>query len=140
MRAASIALVLCCLAAPSASGRAQEAGASLKLDDLSATREMPLFAPDRRPKPPPPAAPATAAQQPVAPPARFALRGIIDEGSQTFVLLQDAGTSESVLVPAGGTVGEWKVTVENDHSVTLSGAGEPIHLEMFADEEPEASK
>lgn len=104
----------------------------MKLEDLTATRDRPLFAANRRPQPPP--QPPLAAAEPQRPPRRlpeFALKGIISEGSSTFVLLEDLDSSEPVVVRAGEKVGAWRIVVETDHTVTLVGDGERIKLRMF---------
>jgi hypothetical protein len=61
----------------------------------------------------------------------FALKGIISEGSSTFVLLEDLDTSEPVVARAGEKVGAWRIVVETDRTVTLVGEGERIRLQMF---------
>jgi general secretion pathway protein N len=107
----------------------------LRLEDLTATRDRPLFAANRRPQPP--ATPAPVAAEPQRPPRQrpdFALKGIISEGSSTFVLLEDLDSSEPIVARAGEKVGAWRVVVETDRTVTLVGEGERIRLQMFEDE------
>jgi general secretion pathway protein N len=112
----------------------------LKLEELTATRDRPLFTPDRRPLPPARPPPAVAAPpQRGKPRPNFALKGIIAEGSATFVLLEDVDSSESVVVRSGQKIGAWRVMVETDRSVALVGEGEEIRLQMF-DEEAGPSK
>jgi general secretion pathway protein N len=111
----------------------------LKLDSLSATRERPLFAPDRRQPAPPPVATAPGQPEPVTPKAQgpqkpqLVLTGIIVSPAETTVLLRDPSTSESVVVHAGDTVGHWRVLVDSNYAVTLKDGAREFRLEMFAE-------
>lgn len=150
MRSIGLALALACGVLPLAAGLAQEDTSAstvaplsqprnsalpwLKLEDLTATRDRPLFALDRRPQPAVKTPPVTAAQQPPKLRPDLALKGVISEGSSKFVLLEDLNTSETHLVRAGERLGDWQVTVDSDRSVTLVGEGEEIKLEMFQDD------
>ena len=113
----------------------------LSFDSLSATRERPLFAPDRR-KPAPP--PVVAAEQPTEhtesvrqPPApkaqQLELTGIIVSASETIVLLRDPATSESVTARPGDTIGHWRVSVDSNEAVTLTDGNKELRIEMFAE-------
>ena len=104
----------------------------LKLEDLTATRDRPLFVLDRRPLPPPPP-PAQVINIPTGPPKKRTpvLRGIIVSSLSTIVLLQEAGSSDSIIVNSGDTFGPWKVVAETDHSVSLTEGDEKISLDMF---------
>jgi hypothetical protein len=103
----------------------------LKLNDLSATRERPLFAPTRRGPPPP--QPHVATVAPAHPPEtpRMVLTGIIVKPSETIVVLRNIATSESVSLRSGESVGPWRVEAQNDHSVVLSDGTKQFTLEMF---------
>jgi general secretion pathway protein N len=107
----------------------------LNLDSLSATRERPLFAPDRRkPAPPPVAAvvpvhPQAAPQPPQQ--AKLELTGVIVSPLETIVLLRDPATSESVTVHPGEKVGRWLVSVDANDNVTLKDGVEVLKLEMY---------
>jgi hypothetical protein len=106
----------------------------LKLEDLSATRERPLFAEDRRPRrtAPPPADPVAVIEpEPEDAKPIPSLKGIIVQGSSTLVLLEDQSTSESVIVHSGDTFGPWQVVAENDHSVRLAAGTEQVVLDLF---------
>jgi general secretion pathway protein N len=111
----------------------------LKLDSLSATRERPLFAPDRRQPAPPPVATAPGHPEPLTPQAQgpqkpqLVLTGIIVSPAETTVLLRDPSTSESVVVHAGDTVGHWRVLVDSNYAVTLKDGAREFRLEMFAE-------
>jgi general secretion pathway protein N len=108
-----------------------------RLDELSATRDRPLFTPDRRREPPP--RPTATVFQPPQPRPQFALKGIVAEGTATFVVLEDMNSSESIVVRAGEKMGDWRVTIDTERSVRLIGEGEEIKLQMF-EEEPGISK
>ena len=103
----------------------------LKLKDLSATRERPLFAPSRRrPPPPPPPHLVTAPEHPPETP-RMVLTGIIVKPSETIVVLRNIATSESISLRSGESVGPWQVNAQNDHSVVLSDGTKQFTLELF---------
>jgi hypothetical protein len=123
----------------SAPGRAEDQRPSalpwLKLEDLSATRERPLFAPTRRrpPPPPQPQAVTVAAERPPETP-RMVLTGIIVKPSETIVVLRNVATSESISLRSGESVGAWRVEARNDHSVILTDGTQQFTLEMFTDQ------
>ena len=104
----------------------------LQLESLSATRDRPLFAPARRKSLPPAQAPAPSPDVAKVQKPQLTLRGIIVSPAQTLVLLRDNSTSESVTVPAGGTIGRWQVLVDSNYGVKLKDGAEEIKLEMFA--------
>ena len=101
----------------------------LKIEELSATRERPLFVQERRPVPPPPAPVAIV----TGPPKKQMplLRGIIVSSLSTIVVLQDASTSDSIIINSGDTFGPWKVVAESDHSVSLTEGDKKISLDLF---------
>jgi general secretion pathway protein N len=106
----------------------------LKLEDLSATRERPLFAPTRRRAPPaPPKAVTVVAEHPPETP-RMVLTGIIVKPSETIVVLRNVATSESISLRSGESVGAWRVEAQNDHSVILTDGTQQFTLEMFTDQ------
>jgi hypothetical protein len=89
--------------------------AALSLEQLSATRERPLFSPSRRPPAPPdaPAPPPQVAEAPPPPPAApptLTLFGIVagPEGARAIVRTQ-AG-SEVLRLRVGDTVQGWEVS------------------------------
>jgi hypothetical protein len=140
---ACIALVSLLIAAPAA-GQTQAPPAEaelralpwLKLEDLSATRDRPLFAQSRRPPASPPlavAAPVAAPQEEAAPDPRpnLSLRGIIRQESATLVVLEDNAKSESIVVRSGDTYGRWRVTAISDDAVKLADGAEELRLELF---------
>jgi hypothetical protein len=100
------------------------------LKELKATRDRPLFAPDRR-HVTPPSKPAQVRQEAVKPRPQFRLTGIIVEDSATFAVLKDLTLDESKVVRSGDKIGEWLVTVGADRIVTLACEREQITLRMF---------
>jgi general secretion pathway protein N len=133
------ALTLIAALLATASARAEDQRPSalpwLKLEDLSATRERPLFAPTRRrpPPPPQPQAVTVAVEHPPETP-RMVLTGIIIKPSETIVVLRNVATSESISLRSGESVGAWRVEVQNDHSVILTDGSQQFTLEMFTDQ------
>ena len=131
----ALMLIAAFLATASAPTRAEDQRPSalpwLKLEDLSATRERPLFAPTRR-RPPPaqPKAVTVVAEHPPETP-RMVLTGIIVKPSETIVVLRNVATSESISLRSGESVGPWRVKAQNDHSVILSDGTKQFTLEMF---------
>jgi general secretion pathway protein N len=108
----------------------------LKLEDLSATRDRPLFAPDRRPPPLPPVAapPAVSVAQPEEVPdtrPNLSLKGIIRQDSAILIVLEDNATSESIIVRSGDSYGRWRVIAESDDSVKLADGSEELRLTLF---------
>ena len=103
----------------------------LKIDELSATRDRPLFAPDRRKFMLAPTS-AVATVDPGSPTPRFALMGIIVEPMTTIILLRDLARSDAVIVHSGERFGRWRLVADTDHSVRLWDGDERLHLKMFA--------
>jgi hypothetical protein len=107
----------------------------LKLDGLSATRDRPLFAPDRRQSAPAPV--ATTPIQPAAMPPesqgpQLTLMGIIEAPTATIILLRDRKTSQPVIVRSGDSIDNWRVSADGLYTVKLKNEKEEIGLEMFA--------
>ena len=109
----------------------------LTLDALSATRDRPLFAADRRKPAPPPIAsahPASVTQQPQGPQKpQLTLMGIIAAPSGTIILLRDRGTSQTLTIRSGETIGRWRVVADSDYTAKVSDGKEGFTLEMFAE-------
>jgi len=106
---------------------------SLRLESLSATRERPLFVPARRKPQQTSASAPTTIEAPRNQKPQLTLRGIIITPQQTLVLLRDNATSELMTVPAGSTIGRWRVLVDSNYSVKLRDGAEEIKLEMFVE-------
>jgi len=106
----------------------------LRLEQLSATRDRPLFTPGRRRAEPPPAPDLAAApvriEEPTRPP-QIELTGLIEETDVTIVFLRTA--SETVIVRSGDKFGRWLVVAESKTSVRLTDGAEQMKLGMFKD-------
>jgi hypothetical protein len=131
----ALILIAAFLATASAPARAEDQRPSalpwLKLKDLSATRERPLFAPTRRRPPPPQPHVVTVAPEHPPETPRMVLTGIIVKPSEIIVVLRNVATSESISLRSGESVGPWRVKAQNDHSVILSDGTKQFTLEMF---------
>ena len=114
----------------------------LNLDSLSATRDRPLFAPDRRKPSPPPVVPVArdptqmAAQPRTQQEPQVQLTGIVVSSAGTLVLLRDLATSRSVAIQPGHNIGPWRVVVDSNYTVKLEAGAKAFRLEMFT--EPDA--
>lgn len=119
--AALVAILAAGLAAPSRAADASEAGlanplAVLSLEQLSATRERPLFSPARRlpaapvpaPAPPEPV-PVAAAPAPPQPAPALALLGIIADQDGARALVRTGASSEVLRLRLGDAVESWTV-------------------------------
>jgi len=101
----------------------QNPNAALSLEQLSATRERPLFTPSRKPpeiEPPPPVyVAAPPAEEPPPPPPRVLLAGVIvDENGPRAMLRTEA--TKIISVRIGDDVSGWKVTGIESRQITLS--------------------
>jgi hypothetical protein len=125
-----------CLHAEDQTDRTPSAVPGLSLDALAATRDRPLFAPNRRKFIPPPlaVAPSRAAaphQQPQKP--QFDLVGIIFSASGTMVLLRDTNTSDIMTTRSGESLGGWRIVVDSTYTATVTDGKQEFTLRMFAE-------
>lgn len=101
----------------------------LRLDDLSATRERPLFRPSRRaPQPAPVAAPApppapVEAQPAALEPPPFDLVGAVVGPHDAIALLRNRATNEVVRLHKGEVAQGWRAATIAMRSVTLERDG-----------------
>lgn len=116
-RAALVVILgLCAVHAPRAEQPAALANplAALSLDDLSATRERPLFNPSRRlptqPPPTPPPPPVVAAPAPPAPAPTLALFGIVADAEGARAMVRTGPSKEILRLRVGDTVESWTVS------------------------------
>jgi hypothetical protein len=112
---------------------------TLRLEDLSATRERPLFAPTRRPPPPPQveAAPEAApvevkAAAVVAEPPPFDLVGSVIGPDAAFALLRNKTTSQVIRLRSGDDAQGWRVGEIAARSVALERDGRRESLALAA--------
>ncbi len=137
-RAFTIVFALACACG---AGRADPANPldALRLDDLSATRERPLFASTRRPPPPPR---VEAAPEPgpvelkavavVVEPPPFDLVGAVVGQGTAFALLRNKTTNEVVRLRPGEDAEGWRVGEIGVRSVSLERDGRHESLALAA--------
>ena len=108
----------------------------LDLKKMSATRDRPLFVQDRRKFVPPvavvPAASRSASINRERKRPQLTLMGIIDGPDGTFILLQDASTSNFLTVRSGENIGAWRVVADGSYGAKLINGKDEITLEIFA--------
>jgi general secretion pathway protein N len=103
--------------------------AEYSVDRLSATRERPLFSPNRRPPPPP--AVIVATRPPPAPPPNVTLLGIVMDAEDARAIVQTGG-SEVRRVRIGDDIGGWKVVQIEQRLLVLSLDNRFARFTMFA--------
>jgi general secretion pathway protein N len=110
--------------------------AKIKLEDLSQTRDRPLFSPSRRPPPPtieapPPAVPVMAeAKPPANEPPPFDLVGVVVGGDARFVLLANHGGGAVSRLRPGDEQDGWRVGEISTRSVVLEREGREESLAL----------
>lgn len=112
------------------------------IDNLSATRERPLFAPDRRPPAPEPLVAvepepvevviASAEPFEVAPPSARLIGVLILNAGRKTAILRNETTGTVHRLHSGEELDGWTVTIEDATSITLAGFGERYRRELFA--------
>jgi hypothetical protein len=120
------------LAADASDSLANPLGAH-PLDQLSATRERPLFAPSRRPPPPPPP-PVVQRVEPPKPidPPSVVLIGIVTEGGEARALIRTQSSNKVARARLGDEVGSWTVTAIEPRRLTLSHDDRSVSFALFA--------
>jgi len=135
-RALLIVLALAPVAALAAEGNPLDA---LKLEDLSATRDRPLFTPSRRP-PPPARVEAPPAPEPVAveekavvmgPPPFDLVGSVVGEGN-AFALLRNKSTNAVIRVRSGDAAEGWRVGAIGLRTIALAREGRRETLALAA--------
>ena len=106
---------------------------AVRLEDLSATRARPLFAPTRRPDPPPaapiaPVAPAPVAATPEPPP--FELIGAIVGPHESYAVMRRSGSEKAARYRLGDDADGWRVGAIGFRSVTLERDGRTKSLAL----------
>jgi hypothetical protein len=92
---------------PQAATAAASPLAAQPLDELSATRDRPLFSPTRRPPAPPPI--VAAAPPPPPPPPDVALLGVVMDGEEAHALIRTGPAAKIMRVRIGDDISGWKV-------------------------------
>ena len=131
----SLFLVLGLTAAVAAAAAPRNPLDAVRLEDLSATRARPLFAPTRRPDPPPaapiaPVAPAPVAATPEPPP--FELIGAIVGPHQSYAVMRRPGSEKATRYRLGEDADGWRVGAVGFRSVTLERGGRTKSLALAA--------
>jgi general secretion pathway protein N len=108
--------------------------ATLGLDDLSATRERPLFAPSRRPPlPPPPPLAAPAAAPPLPLPApNLAVVGIVGDQQGAMAIVRAGAADHVVRVRPGDEIAGWKVARIAERRLVLELGDRSVTFSLFA--------
>ena len=108
--------------------------AALSLDQLSVTRERPLFSPSRRSSPPPVAAIIRPPPvQPPPPPPTIELYGTIIDADQATAIIFFSANSQTQRVHIGDDVEGWKVEQIEERKLVLSQEERTAVFSMFAD-------
>jgi hypothetical protein len=100
------------------------------LDQLSATRDRPLFSPTRRPQAPPPIIVPTAPPPP--PPPDVALLGVVMDGDTARALVRVGQQAKITRVQIGDDIGGWKVGQIEARFVVLLLDGREAKFGMFS--------
>jgi len=100
------------------------------LAGLSATRDRPLFSPDRRP-PAPPLAPVAAAPPPPAPPPDVTLLGVVVERERARAIVR-SGSAKIERVQIGDDIGGWKVSQIEGRRLLLALDGREAAFTLFS--------
>jgi hypothetical protein len=103
------------------------------LEQLSATRERPLFSPTRHPPP----APVSVVEgppppPPPPPPPDVALFGVVMDGEQARAVIRASPTDKTTRVGIGDDVGGWKVAQIEGRKLVLSLDGRLVTFIMFS--------
>jgi general secretion pathway protein N len=112
--------------------------ARVQLEDLSATRERPLFAASRRlPTPPPPPPPVTVVPEPVplappAPPPELTLFGIVGDPEGARANVRGGPSNEIRRVRVGDTIGEWVVAEIGPRNLLLRLGDRSATFQLFS--------
>ena len=97
---------------------------------LSATRDRPLFSPDRRPPAPPPA-PVAAAPPPPAPPPDVTLLGVVVDRDRARAIVR-SGSAKIERVQIGDNIGGWKVSQIEGRRLLLALDGREAAFTLFS--------
>lgn len=103
------------------------------LEDLQATRALPLFSPTRQL--PEPAIEVVVAKPPTVETRvsseAFLLVGVVLSDSSKVALLRDSQTGIVTRVASGSNYGDWTLTVLGPRQISLEGRGENIVRSLF---------
>ncbi|MGD0719789.1 MAG: hypothetical protein ABR970_01915 [Roseiarcus sp.] len=133
-------LVLALLPLEPVGADAQNPLDTLRLEDLTATRDRPLFAPTRRPPPaspvrveaPTPEAPTPGEEVVALAPPPFDLIGAVVGKGKAFALLRNRATNKVVRLRPGDDAEGWRVGAIGVRSVALERDGREESLALAA--------
>lgn len=103
--------------------------AQLSLDQLSATRDRPLFSPTRRPPAPPPVVVPVAPPPP--PPPNLVLLAVIMDGDDARAVVRVGQDAKSLRVQIGDNINGWKVGQIESKQLVLLLDGRIAKFSMF---------
>jgi general secretion pathway protein N len=102
------------------------------LENLSATRERPLFAATRRAPAPPPAPVVVQAAPPAPPPPpSITLYGIVSDAEGTRAMLRTGTADKALRVRVGDSVEGWKVSEIEGRRLVLSLEDRSVAFTLF---------
>jgi general secretion pathway protein N len=106
--------------------------ASVRLEDLSVTRERPLFSPTRRPPPlvEAPEVQVVEKKETTSPTSPFDLLGVVTGDEKSFVLLRNRDTHEVTRLRRGDEKDGWTVEAVRIRSVALERNGRIENLAL----------
>jgi general secretion pathway protein N len=107
-----------------------EANGVPPLEDLTATRDRPLFSSTRRP-PPPPDEPDEAPPITEAKSLNFELVGIVRSADAAYAIVRNTESKQETLVPRGQRFSGWTIDEIGERSVVLSGEAKRVRLRLY---------
>jgi hypothetical protein len=105
--------------------------AAPSLNRLSATRERPLFTPNRRAATPPPPVVSTAPVESAASPPQIALLGVIIAVEGPRAVINDMASHKIVRVRIGDEIDGWKVSQIDERLLVLWRDGRSTSFKLF---------
>jgi hypothetical protein len=109
--------------------------AAIPLGELAATRDRPLFVPDRRP--PPPVSVVHEAAPPPLPvdPPSLSLLAIILDGHQRAIVRMES-TGKILRLQAGDTIEGWRIARVEKQRIEIAHDSRAIDITMFKNDQP----
>jgi hypothetical protein len=142
VRAVQTLVIAAVLGAPAVYARenAPHAGlenplAAIPLGQLAATRDRPLFVPDRRPPPPVSEVHDVAPPPPPADPPSLSLLAIILDGHQRAIVRAES-TGKILRVQVGDTIEGWRIARIEKQRIEIAHDRRAIDIAMFKNDQP----
>jgi hypothetical protein len=115
--------------------RIENPAEAMSLDQLGATRERPLFAPDRRrPLPAPAVSYAAPPPPPPAPPPQVSVAGIIVDANGPRAVIRAEASGKTMPVRLGDEIAGWRVTEIDGQRVVISLDDRSVAVKLFGGE------